>query len=246
MLTPVDYDAFRTLLTPRVGLLLPPTYLDYCNYERQWENYIIRARGILGENNPPRVGLIAMESAPGSLVHPGPNYIFNDLAEIVTIPSDKYLSAIYNGANDAAGVEAAGKTKQFCLDGLLGVTDAIGLLRPLILFDLFPSHGIGLETGDRRRLADTKGKGLPPQITAHLTSKLNFIFTNVLNPTGLNWENVSLKFSCPPTSMSISIQNQIIATCAGIAINPINLNTVGRGIAPSAATLAGCILNNGF
>ncbi len=186
-----------------------------------------------------------MESAPGGMLHPHTNYIFNSVNNVIG-PNDSYLKAFYNGSHRTAINHSQGLTKQQCLDGLLGMSDHNGVPRPLVLLDLFPSHGIKLNTSSRKRLAGVSQGSLSSPVSAELKYRMDFIYTNVLIPLRLTWKNVQLKFACPPTSQSAEITQFISQTCPGIILNGININTIGNGITPNANTLRSCIYTRGF
>lgn len=81
------------------------------------------------------------------------NYIFSDLTKVITVPSkdnkadpDQYLTRIYKGflINDVL----SGKTKSNALIELLDREI------PVVLMDLFPFHGIKLESDNREKICD--------------------------------------------------------------------------------------------
>jgi hypothetical protein len=248
MLTGHEYTNFRHAFQRYYGNLpLPPTYNDYVCYERLWEDYILNAAMILrAVPGITRLGLIAMESVPGTNVHPAPNYIFYNTNLPINNQNnqDSYLRNIFNGAHLNPGLYHAGLSKQQCLDGLLHQNDITGTQRPIILFDLLPTHGISLQTNHRRSLR----KGALPAIPTQIQNKLNFVYNNLLLPLGLNWGNIHLKFACPPTTIDPPsvIPGVIGGFSPGIFIHPDTINTIGGGIAPNPNDLRDNILNHGF
>ena len=249
MLTNLEYTNFRNGFAGHYGILpLAPTYNDYVHYETLWENYILNAAAILLAGPAiNRLGLIAMESAPGTLNHPHLNYIFHNTHNIIDangVGSDAYLKNIYNGADINYGLYHNGLTKQQCLDGLLNKTDSLNNQRPIILFDLFPTHGIKLKTIERTYLSN----GTLPEIQIEINNKLNFVHNNLLLPLGLNWGKVHIKFACPPTSINhpSHVIGYINHYATGIAIHPNSINTIGGGIAPNQNDLRANIINHGF
>ena len=185
-----------------------------------------------------------MESAPGTPNHPHPNYIFHNTHRIINGNSDSYLRNIYNGAHINYGLYHNGLTKQQCLDGLLNQTDFLNNQRPIILFDLFPTHGITLGQASRAYL----GNGILPEIQIEINNKLNFVYHNLLLPLGLNWGNVHVKFACPPTSINLPshVLYYINHNAPGILTHPISINTIGNGIAPNQNDLRANIINQRF
>ena len=246
MLTNLEYTNFRNGFAGHYGILpLAPTYNDYVQYETLWENYILNAAAILAAGPAiNRLGLIAMESAPGTTNHPHPNYIFHNTHTIINGNSDSYLRNIYNGAHINYGLYHNDLTKQQCLDGLLNQTDNLANQRPIILFDLFPTHGITLNTNHRTFL----GNGTLPEIQIEINNKLNFVYNNLLLPLGLNWGNVHIKFACPPRSINhpSHVVGYINHYATGIAIHPNSINTIGNGVAPNQNDLRANIINHGF
>lgn len=244
MLTEIQYHKFRTFLHPRLHHAINPSYLEYQNYEELWRTYIHWAAHYLLNNPPEILGLVAMESAPGGGGHPHRNYIYQNLAHLVG-EGDKYLVSIYNGAFAHMGLTAAGQTKSTCLEGLLRARTIRHILRPLVLFDLLPSHGIRLTTPYRKKQVATEGGFLPPDIISELDDRLTYINDYLLRPLHLTWGNVRLKFACPPTTMSVAVIDHLTIGYTGLTIFHPNLN-VGQGRIPSAAVLASCIRVGGF
>lgn len=247
MLTLVEYTNFRNGFAGHYGNLpLAPTYNDYVQYETLWERYILNAAAILLAGPAiNRLGLIAMESAPGTIIHPHPNYIFYNTHNIINGNADSYLRNIYNGSHIQYGLYHNGLTKQQCLDGLLSQTYNLGNQRPIILFDLFPTHGIRLETEERTFISN----GILPEIQIEIDRKLNFIFNNLLLPLRLNWGNVHILFACPPTSInppSSHVIAYINYYAAGIVTHPTSINTMGNGVAPNQNDLRANIIHHGF
>jgi len=246
MLTNLEYTNFRNGFAVHYGNLpLAPTYNDYVQYETLWENYILNAAAILLAGAAiKRLGLIAMESAPGTINHPHQNYIFHNTQNIIDGNPDSYLRNIYNGGHLNYGLYHYGLTKQQCLDGLLNKTDFLNNQRPIVLFDMFPTHGIKLKKIDRAYLSN----GTLPEIQIEINNKLNFVHNNLLLPLGLNWGNVHIKFACPPTSINPPSQvlNYIVQYIPNNQIHPITINTIGGGVAPNQNDLRAKIINHGF
>jgi hypothetical protein len=246
MLTNLEYTNFRKGFVGQHGNLpLAPTYNDYVQYETLWENYIVNAAAILLAGPAiNRLGLIAMESAPGTTIHPHSNYIFHNTHSIINGNSDSYLRNIYNGAHINYGLYHNGLAKQQCLEGLLHQNDFTNNQRPIILFDLFPTHGITLYEKDRAFL----NNGTLQEIQIQINNKLNFVFNNLLLPIGLKWGNVHVNFACPPSS--IKHPSQVIRFinhyAPGIVTHPISINTIGGGIAPNQNALRANITYHGF
>lgn len=240
-----QYIAFRAFL--RVPHLINPTHADYINYENLWVDYLNNiVIPTVNQKKPKRISIIAMESAPGGNVHPHPNYIFNNLHALTMHPQDIYLRAFFNGSHHIYGQHANGLTKLECLQGLINALDVANMERPIVLMDLFASHGIQLNT-QRRSLLSGRVHGVLDRLVTHeIQYKLDFIHANLLATNNLTWNDVHFKFACPPTSMSIEIVNFINVTCPGITIHPININNAGRGVAPSQNTLRDNILLHGF
>jgi hypothetical protein len=254
MLTNLEYTNFRNGFAGHYdNLPLAPTYNDYVQYETLWENYILNAAAILlAGPTISRIGLIAMESAPGTTNHPHLNYIFHNTQNIIGANgtnSDSYIRNIYNGAHINYGLYHNGLTKQQCLDGLLHQNDVLNNQRPIILFDLFPTHGISLGPIDRVFL----NNGILPEIQIEINNKLNFIFNNLLLPLGLNWGNVHVNFACPPLSIVVNnnypngqVLNYIGHYIPNNQIHPISINTIGNGVAPNQNDLRANITHHGF
>jgi hypothetical protein len=243
MLNLNQYTTFRAGFNAQHGALPhAPTHADYVNYEHLWENYIHHSAAILNGIAPPtQIGLIAMESAPGNAIHPHPNYIFNNTARPIG-RGDSYLRNIYNGALMGPG-HHHGISIQNALDNLLTMNDNLGNHRPIVLFDLLPTHGITLSTPARQLLRN----GVLAEVQIEIGNKLNFLYINILQPLGLGWNNVHLKFACPPTTVHLPslIPGFIAALAPGITIHPVSLNN-GPNTVPVPANLTNNILHHGF
>jgi hypothetical protein len=240
-----QYAAFKAFLG--VPHLINPTHADYINYENLWEDYLNNiVIPTVNQKKPKRISIIAMESAPGGNVHPHPNYIFNNLMALTRHPEDSYLRAFFNGSHHVYGQHANGLTKLECLQGLINALDVNNQERPILLMDLFASHGIKLNTKKRSLLSGRVHGVLNPLVTHEIQCKLDFIHANLLTTNSLTWDDVHFKFACPPTSMSNEIVNFINVTFPGITIHPININNAGRGVTPSQNTLRDNILLHGF
>lgn len=243
MLTEVEYTNFIENLSHNFNNLhIDVAYNDYVNYEELWQNYIVNSANLLTNSGVSKIGLIAMESAPGSVNHPHPNYIFHQTNQLIGTNGDSYLKNIFNGAHLQPGLYHNGLTKQQCLDSLLLMSDFQGELRPVILFDLLPTHGITLDSNMRNAIANR----LFPEV--EINYKIDFIQTNLLNPLGINWSNINFNYACPPTTINPPsfITGHLINYTNGININPTSINTIGNGIAPSQNELRNYILQNLF
>ena len=244
MLSPIEYTNFRAAIGIPMNAQNSPTYQEYKNYHSLWENYIVNlvvpALNQLG-NAPSRIGLIAMESAPGGAIHPHPNYIFSNLNDAVGA-QDAYLKNIFNGTRLNHGYYTTGLTKNACLCQLITLTDSLGILRPIILLDVLPSHGITLNTTIRNLI----NGGLIPEIAIEYQRKMTFIENNVLIPFGLSWANVHLTFASPPTTVNNHIPSISQNNFMSITLQTQNINTIGGGIAPNQNTLRENIFNHGF
>jgi hypothetical protein len=244
MLTKIQYTELINLLFNNSSCSThAPNYNDYKQYETLWESYIVNSATIL-KNYPniKRLGLIAMESAPGNSTHPNPNYIFNNTHHLLKGKGNVYLRNIYNGGTlDTSNCSSL--TKQECLNELLIVNDFTGNTRPIILFDLLPTHGIQLSTKIRKIIAVNN----IPEMQMEINRKLNFIFQNILLPLNLKWINVHLKFACPPSTVAPNsiIPKTIIKFDNGITVHPISINQ-GANISPSKTNLINNIKNHGF
>lgn len=246
MLTLIEYTNFRNGLARLYpNLPAPPAYADYTIYENLWENYILDAATFLLTQPPiTRIGLIGMESAPGGIVHPHPNYIFHNTHIPIQSKGNTYLKNIFNGMNIVYGLYHKKLTKQNCLDGLINSTDIDGNSRPIILFDLVPTHGIKLSSKIRKFL----GSGAIPEINLEIENKMNFILNNLLIPLALTWADVHIKFACPPTTINLpsNILTYIRRYTLGAVIHHTTINTIGNGIAPNQNTLRDNIIHHGF
>jgi hypothetical protein len=246
MLTSIEYTNFRNGLAHLYpNLPTQPSYEDYVEYENLWEKYILNAATFL-KTQPPikRIGLIGMESAPGGAEHPHPNYIFHNTHNIIRPTGDDYLKNIFNGSHLIHGYYHNDKTKQECLDGLMNQTDFAETKRPIILFDLLPTHGISLSTPIRTFL----GSGVITEINLEIQNKMNFILINLLTPLSLTWYDVHIKFACPPTTLILpsNIPTFIYNNTQGATIHPTSINTMGGGIAPNQNALRDNIIHHGF
>jgi hypothetical protein len=246
MLTLIEYTNLRNGLAHLYpNLPAPPAYADYTIYENLWENYILDAARFLITQPPvTRIGLIGMESAPGGAGHPHPNYIFHNTHNIIRPTGDVYLKNIFNGSHLIHGYFHKGLTKKECLDGLMNQTDFAGNKRPIILFDLLPTHGIILSTPIRTFL----GTGAIPEINLEIENKMNFILHNLLIPLALSWADVHIKFACPPTTVlpTSIIPADVGLYTPGATIHPVSINTIGGGIAPNQNSLRDNIIHHGF
>jgi hypothetical protein len=244
MLNQTEYTNFRVAIGIPMNAPNSPTYQEYQNYHLLWENYILNivfpALQQLN-NSPSRIGLIEMESAPGGVIHPHPNYIFNNMHNIVGA-KDAYLKNIFNGSHLNHGYYTNGLTKNDCLCQLINMTDFTGVIRPIILFDILPSHGITLNTHIRNLI----NSGIIPEVGMEYQSKMNFIENNVLIPLGLTWSNIHLNFASPPSTVVHHIPNITLNNYPNVTIHAQNINTIGGGIAPNQNTLRDNIVIHGF
>jgi hypothetical protein len=246
MLTLIEYTNLRSGLAHLYpNLPATPAYADYIIYENLWENYILDA-AIFLLTQPPitRIGLIGMESAPGGIIHPHPHFIFLHPHHIIIPRTDVYLKNIFNGSHLIHGYYHNGLTRRDCLDGLMNQTDFTGNKRPIILFDLLPTHGISLSTPIRTFL----GSGILPEIDLEIQNKMNFILDNLLTPLALTWSNVHVNFACPPTTIlpPSTIPAVVGVYTPGATIHPLSINTIGGGIAPNQNSLRDNIIHHGF
>ncbi len=246
MLTLIEYTNFRNGLAHLYpNLQMHPSYEDYVEYENLWEKYILNAATLLKTQLPiKRIGLIGMESAPGGTEHPHPNYIFYNTHQIIRQTGDDYLKNIFNGSHIIPGYYHNGLTKQECLDGLMNQTDFARNKRPIILFDLLPTHGISLSTPVRTFL----GSGVIPEINLEIQNKMNFILINLLTPLSLTWSDVHIRFACPPSTVILPsiIPTIIDNNTQDATIHLVTINTMGGGIAPNQNALRDNIIYHGF
>lgn len=99
--------------------------------------------------NKKKIIIVFLEAGPRETT----NYIFSDIEKVITIPSkedkadpDQYLTRIYKGfLKNEVLLE---KTKSEALNKLLE------LEIPVVLMDLFPFHGIKLESDNREKICD--------------------------------------------------------------------------------------------
>jgi hypothetical protein len=247
MLTPAQFAAYSAHLAGDPHPLILPPYHDYASYEIDWENYIHTCQGWSNEVDcPSRISLIAMESAPGAPFHPGPSHIFSHLAALAAHPADNYLLYIYNGTFPA--IPAAGLTKHQILHGLYSSTNPAGHHRPIVLFDLLPSHGVSLGAHGHRILArGPLHHTLWKEVEINISNKLEFIHHHLLAPCQLGWENVHISFATPPTTVNppSAIIGYIAAIAPGIHIHTTSIN-VPVNTVPVSANLQNLITHHGF
>ena len=248
MLTPAEFASYSANLAAALHPLTLPAYADYVTYENHWENYIRNCSLWIHENGcPQKLSLIAMESAPGAALHPGPNYIFAHLAHLATRPADNYLLNIHDGTFPVA--PAAGLTKQQVLNDLCASTTNLGDQRPIVLFDLLPTHGVSLSGHPTHRtLARESAPGiLWHEVGLNITRKLEFIFNNLLEPCKLEWEHVHIGFATPPNTINLPspIAGFIAINAPGIHIHGFSINAP-LNTAPIAANLQELITHHGF
>lgn len=118
----------------------------YCNeiYQNQYINKIVLP--ILKKiEHKKRIVFLFLESCP----HSTKNYIFDNLYNYITYRNDSYLWNICTGF----GINPKGFTKFQCLSNLVNYQHKDENI-PIILLDLFPFHGIGLNSNIRRTICN--------------------------------------------------------------------------------------------
>lgn len=119
-------------------------YKQYCYYETSWNYYFqnIFLPHASVTKNP--ITFIFWESAPSGNLFPHPNYVFDiiNLNKIVDGRSDKYLYETHKCSRLSNSITRV--TKQ---DALIELS-SLGYL----IIDLFPTHGIQLNSGWRDKM----------------------------------------------------------------------------------------------
>lgn len=105
-----------------------------CN--SRYQDYFEKVLSYISGNNPTRVVCFFLEACPSNTQ----NYIFN-FDKGINSKNDSYLWNIYTGFN---GNPVNGMKKDNCLFALLEHKTNDGENIPVIIFDLFPFHGIDL------------------------------------------------------------------------------------------------------
>ena len=162
MLTQNDYLA----KCANMGIKNPRPYLEYQNYERLWEVYIKKiVLPKFEKEKPSCVRLILCESCPVGKQNPNPNYIFDNLTNPITYPTDIYLDQIWKGIHQKSKLPAK-KTKGDALKDLVDHKDG-----PVVILDILPSHGINMV--NYRKKVDKN-----PQLTVDI-DKIRLLMTDI-------------------------------------------------------------------
>lgn len=218
MYTIQDYEQFMAQVSSRVHRL--SNYNSYANFENDWVNYYHTI--YLPHANPklpPRIFIA--ESAPDGVYPNNLNYIFavNTLGNYVNTANDMYLYRYYRGV--FPNINPNGVTQITKLQALVDLSQ-----ENILILDLLPTHGIKLNSNERRN------------IRQNLLGLLDFNFLNRLNFPN---QQINYAFSVPPSLYQPNF--------CGIYLNPNflefgNVNS-GQGHAPSIQAI-NQILKNGF
>lgn len=252
MLNSVDYS---TLLTGLGGIMTPassfPTYSDYCMYQKLWEAYLDHCAKLLAPKVGlvKKVGLIAMESAPGGLSHPHPNCMFNLVHGGVLGTGDSYLINLFNGVFGGPGSRShVGKSKIHCFEGLLCALESsvTPSLRPILLLDCLPTDGIKLNKKARVFLTSSHSS-VSHVVEKGIKMKFELIDSKLLKPLGLSFNDVKLTFACPPSTIGThsNLVTAISSAGKGIAVIPVTLNK-GPNTIPTSSNLMNLITSGSF
>jgi hypothetical protein len=119
-------------------------YAQYMGYELMWDNYLFTfIQEYAKEPNRPCIHFVFWESCPGGTPFPHQNYAFNPSRH--SIPhngnSDKYLRSVCW----KFGIEL---DKHITIGALMVELAKKGIL----IIDLYPTHGVSLDTGNRKNL----------------------------------------------------------------------------------------------
>jgi hypothetical protein len=122
-------------------------YTQYLYYESMWETYFldfITEYSILREK--PEIKFVFWESCPGGIPFPHPNYAFDSSRYNNNIDGqfDRYLTMVCRNF-DINFVEQNEKKKIGEIINILGENG-------VIIIDLYPTHGINLNTENRNKM----------------------------------------------------------------------------------------------
>lgn len=212
-----------------MGIKNPRPFTEYQDYECLWEDYIKTiVIPVIKTKKPSCVRLILCESCPAGKQNPNPNYIFANLNNQITYPTDIYLDQICKGIHQKNKLPAK-KTKGDALKDLALHGDG-----PVIILDILPCHGVNLKTQNRKLAAKNPSNCADIKKVNDLVALLRSIVPNI---------QIKATFATPPTTGTKSMEK---------AIDPNSqftwtLSTInsGQGRAPSRKTLSNYV-NNGF
>jgi hypothetical protein len=124
-------------------------YDQYCYYEKNWwVNYFdsIFLTALRKSKKNVKIQFFLWESCPGDMPFPHPNYAFdvNRFNQMIDGTRDKYLKEISNYNDVTQKSVKSNKTIEVVLNELAK--------NGIIIVDIYPTHGIRLETEQRKRL----------------------------------------------------------------------------------------------
>lgn len=223
MLTQHDYLA----KCASMGIKNPIPYTEYQHYECLWEDYIKTiVIPVIKTKKPSCVRLILCESCPAGKQNPNPNYIFANLTNPITCPTDIYLDQIWKGIHQKNQMPT-NLTKLDALKNLVDHKDG-----PVVILDILPSHGIDM--ANYRKKVDKN-----PQLTVDI-DKIRLLITDIQKYCPKI--KILATFATPPdTTKSLNVPYAIDPSFKWF-LPTIN---AGQGQKPSWKTLSNYV-DNGF
>lgn len=194
-------------------------YQLYIESENYWINYVT---SIYLENRnqglPERV--VFCESGPMNTQ----NYMFSNLENLLNSKTDKYLDQIYKG------VFNVNNTNISKFEALVHLAS-----NNVLILDILPTHGIKLQSKERKWITRNYSNTLKQIIQAKLLH-------NDLKIINQNHTKINCVFAVPPTLFTTNFAQQIVPENF---IVRGNINT-GQGHAPSRNALNTLITENLF
>ena len=183
-LTQVDYTKICNLLGITPNYTKGYNYADNI-YNNNYVNRIFNKYINSLKAQPEKIILFFLESCPSNMQ----NYIFDNLQASVT--SKSYLNRICTGF----GINPNNLNKQDCLELLLKYKTNKGENIPVVLIDLFPFHGIKLNTNTRKKICQNISN---PNVLKDALFHINNFISRLNNP------NILCIFGVPPTIWNCS------------------------------------------
>jgi len=117
-------------------------YRQFCYYEKKWDKYYNQFLRIIKKNQNIPIQFVLWESCPGGMPFPHQNYVFDDFRfkNQINGVTDKYLK------NVCVKNHISWKNKE------IGNIIEDLLKNHILIIDLYPTHGISLDSTNRENL----------------------------------------------------------------------------------------------
>jgi hypothetical protein len=147
LLKPGDYEYYIKEMGAKFkspNVQWPQWYTQFCYYEEKWDSYYKEFLLEIKKNQNKPIQFVLWESCPGGMPFPHQNYVFDDF---------RYKNQI-NGVTDKY-------LKNVCVrNGIAWKNKEIGNIieelqrNQILIIDLYPTHGISLDSTNRQNLLD--------------------------------------------------------------------------------------------